>query len=78
MEHKNLKTNVFSLETVFNDSAELPLDVDFTLPDYYQDVSKILKCRAVPRIASKSISGSNVSVEGTVTVTVIYCSEDNC
>ena len=42
MEQKNLKTSVFSVDNVFCDSLELPIDVDFTLPDYYADISKIL------------------------------------
>lgn len=78
MEHKNLKTSVFSVETAFNDSAELPIDIDFTLPDYYADVLKILKCRAVSRVSSKNIKGNNISVEGCIAVTVIYCGNDNC
>lgn len=78
MEHKSIKTNVFSLDTIFNESAEQPIDIDFTLPDYYADISKILKCRAVSRISSKGINGSSISIEGCVTVTVIYCGSDNC
>lgn len=78
MECKCLKTNVFSTETVFNESAEQPIDIDFTLPDYYPDISKILKCRAISRIASKSTGGNAVTVEGCVTVTVIYSDSDNC
>ncbi len=78
MEQKNLKTSVFSLDTVFCESAEQPIDIDFTLPDYYADISKILKCRAVSRISSKGINGNHISVEGCVTVTVIYCGSDNC
>lgn len=78
MEQKNLKTSVFSLDTVFCESAEQPIDIDFTLPDYYVDISKILKCRAISRISSKSINGSSAAIEGCVTVTVIYCGNDNC
>lgn len=77
MENKNLKTSIFSLDTVFCESAEQPIDIDFTLPDYYSDISKILKCRATSRIASKSINGDRISVEGCATVTVIYCGNDN-
>lgn len=78
MEQKSLKTSVFSLDTVFSESAEQPIDIDFTLPDYYADISKILKCRAVSRISSKGMNGSSISVEGCITVTVIYCGSDNC
>lgn len=77
MEQKNLKTSVFSLDTIFNESAEQPIDVDFTLPDYYPDISKILKCRAISRIAAKNVNGSNISVEGCVCITTIYCGNDN-
>ena len=78
MENQNLKTSVFSIDTVFSESAEQPIDIDFTLPDYYADISKILKCRAVARVAAKCINGSNISIDGCVTVTVIYCGSDNC
>ena len=77
MEHKILKTSIFSLDTVFCGSAEQAIDIDFALPDYYVDISKILKCRAVSRISSKSINGDRVLVEGCVTITVIYCGNDN-
>lgn len=77
MEQKILKTSVFGIDTVFGDSAEQPIDIEFTLPDYYADISKILKCCSVARISSKNVNGSSVSVEGSVTVTVIYCGTDN-
>lgn len=78
MEQKILKTSVMGIDTVFGDSAEQPIDIEFTLPDYYADISKILKCCSVARISSKSINGSTLSVEGAVTVTLIYCGVDNC
>lgn len=77
MEHKNMKTSVLLEETVFSQSAEQAIDADFTLPDFCPDISKILKCRAVSRISSKGVNGRSITVEGTVTVTVIYCDEDN-
>lgn len=78
MEQKILKTGIVSLDTVFCESAEQPIDIDFTLPDYYADISKILKCRAVSRVVSKSANGNHVLVEGCITATVIYCGSDNC
>lgn len=73
MEQKNIRIPVYSNETVFCDSAEQPIDVDFTLPDYCPDIQKILKCRAVSRISSKGINGGTITVDGSITVTVIYC-----
>ena len=76
MEQKSLKTKVFIKEKIYNESAELPIDVDFTMPDYYPDITKILKCRAVPRISAKGVNGRNVTVDGVVTITVLYCNEN--
>lgn len=77
MEDKRLKIPVFATETVFSESAEIPVDIDFTLPDYCADVSKILKCRSISRIASKSTSSRSITVDGCVTVTVIYADREN-
>ncbi len=77
MEDKCMKASVFTLETVFRDSAEVPIDIDFNLPDYCPEVSRILKCKAVPRVASKSVSGRSATIDGGVTVTVIYSDDEN-
>ncbi len=72
MEQKELKTNIFTNEIIFSESVEQAIDVDFSLPDYCPDISKIFKCRAVPRISSKGINGRTVTIEGTVYITLIY------
>lgn len=77
MHEKCLKSNIFVNETYFCDSTEQAIDVDFTLPDYCPDISKIFKCHAVPRIASKSINGMNVTIDGNVSITILYADKDN-
>ena len=76
MEQKCLKTSVYLNDTVYSDSAEQAIDVDFTLPDYCPDISKIFKCRAVPRISSKGIEGKNITVEGSVCITILYADKE--
>lgn len=76
MEQKCLKTSVYVNDTVYCDTVEQAIDVDFTLPDYCPDISKIFKCRAVPRIASKGINGKTVTIDGAVNITLIYCDKD--
>lgn len=76
MEQKCLKTSVYVNEVVYNETAEQPIDVDFTLPDYCADISKIFKCRAVSRISSKGINGKNIFVDGTIYITVLYADEN--
>ncbi len=77
MDNKALKTGVFYNKNIFCDTCEQPIDVDFTLPDYCPDISKIFKCKAVARITSKGITGKNITVDGTVVITLLYCDKDN-
>ncbi len=73
---KILKTNVYFNDTVFCDTTEQAIDVDFTLPDYCPDISKIFKCQAVPRISSKGINGKTVNIDGSIAITILYCDRD--
>lgn len=77
MESKKIKTQVFANEVIFEESAEHPVDAGFTLPDYCPEISKILKCRAVSRISSKSVNGRNIALEGTVTITLMYADAEH-
>ncbi len=76
MEEKVLKTSIFVNSTVLNETAEQAIDVDFTLPDYCPDISKIFKCRAVSRITSKSINGKTITVDGFAAITLLYCDSE--
>lgn len=77
MKEKCLKSDVFVNENIFCDSLEQAIDADFTLPDFCPDVSKIFKCNAIPRIVSKSLNGASVTLDGNVTVTILYCDREN-
>lgn len=77
-----MELNIFNSDAAFNDkvfsgSAEYSIDSDLVLPDYYPEISKILKCRVVPRISSNSVSGQTLTVDGNITVNLIYCSPEN-
>lgn len=77
MDAKILKHDIFTEESVFKDSAEVSVDTDFTLPDYYGEIKKILKCKAVPRIASKGINGEEFVIDGATEINFIYIDEEN-
>lgn len=76
MVDKVLKTSVFVNETLFCDSAEVAVDSDFSLPDYCPEISKIFKCRAIPRISSKGINGKNITVDGVICITLLYADKE--
>lgn len=72
MEERIIKTDVFFNTAVFEETAELPVDADFTLPDYCPDISKLFKCRARAEIAAKAVNGKSITAEGNVCITVLY------
>lgn len=63
-------------ETVFDGLVEQPVDLDFSLPDYFPDVKKILKCKICPQIGSRDISGDKLYIEGNTKVSLIYLDEE--
>lgn len=61
----------------FNQSAEHSVELDLAVPEYYPEIQKVLKCRATPRVASSSINGQILSVEGNVNILLMYVTPKN-
>lgn len=76
MERNILKSNVYTNEIAYCETLEQNVDIDYSLPDYCPDILRILKCKAVPRISLKNISGKTITLDGTVSITVYYSDED--
>ncbi|BED92803.1 MAG: DUF3794 domain-containing protein [Candidatus Paraimprobicoccus trichonymphae] len=66
------KDVIFNNSLIFNDGQELPVDMDFSLPDYCPDIQKILKCQVKPAIISKNVSGDRLNIDGNVNINLIY------
>lgn len=64
-------------DLVFEGCKEIPLDLDFSLPDYCPDIQRVLKCRVCPDITSRNISGDRLNIEGTAKIRVIYSDAEN-
>lgn len=61
---------------VFDGCQELPIDIDFSLPDYCPDMQRILKCVVKPDISSRSISGDRLTIDGNASIHIIYIDAD--
>lgn len=73
-----LKREVVSLdEMIHSGNIEIPIECDFYLPDYYDDIHRVLKCSAFPRVQSHSVSGSSITVNGNLTVVLLYVSDQD-
>lgn len=59
--------------TLFEQNTEQAIDTDFTLPDYCPDIERVLKCRVVPHLISKNISGDTLNIDGVASASLIYC-----
>lgn len=77
MEHNILKEPVYSENTVCAETAEVPIDADFILPDYCPSIAKIFKCTVNPRIVSRSFNAQSADIEGMLCINVIYANADN-
>lgn len=78
MDFKTVRQKMMVNETVYNATGELPIDVDFDLPDFYPEIIKILKCKVVPRINSKNINGTNVDIDGHICISLLYADKNGC
>ncbi|MBE6845278.1 MAG: DUF3794 domain-containing protein [Ruminococcus sp.] len=76
----NLKINRESLsvsEKIYDGSQEQSVELDYILPDYYQDIFKMVKCTVYPSVTSYGINGETLTYELIADVKFLYCSEKN-
>ena len=72
MDFKITNFDVSTEQIYLEQTAEIPIDIDFTLSDYEGEIKKVLNCEITPYITSKQISGSSLLVEGEAILKVIY------
>jgi len=71
------KSTLAIRDQVFEGCKEVPVDLDFSLPEYCPDIKKILKCRMCPNITSRNISGDRLNIEGMTKIRVMYVDSEN-
>lgn len=77
MSENCMKSNIFYNENIYENTAEIPIDAEFTMPDFCPDISKLLKCKATARVSSKTVNGNNINIDGTVTVNILYSNDES-
>lgn len=75
MDYNMTKFDVASEQICLEQTAELPIDADFSVADYLADIKKVLKCKITPYISSRQITGNVLVVEGTAMISVIYAND---
>ena len=72
MDYKISHFEVATERICLEQTAELPLDADFTVADYLGEIKNVLKCKITPYITGKQLSGNAVSVEGIAHISIMY------
>ncbi len=73
----NFKKCTFGeVRTVLDTTVDNSFDFDVTLPDYFPDIQRVLKCTVNPGITSSVITDGRVTADGTAVLRVIYSSEN--
>lgn len=72
------QTNTLSCrKTLFDATTEQPVDCDITLPEYFPDAVRVLKCSLTPRITAVQSAADRVTAEGSALLRILYVSEEN-
>lgn len=74
-----LKTNKTKMQicSLVNEfSAEQPLESSITLPEYFGDIVKVLRCTVCPVAASVTCSSGRITAEGVNVIRVVYAADN--
>ncbi len=63
------------LKEIFSGTLMSENSFDFIIPDYTDDVEKILLCTALPKIEGTFVDGSSLEIEGNITFRLLLCTE---
>lgn len=75
-ELKLTKDHVFVTETLLDAAAEQPVELDYSLPDYYPSIFRLLKTSVRPMIQQTRIAGGRLTADGLCKVDILYISEE--
>lgn len=75
----NVKMNeVSKKKTAYKETVEQAIDCDITLPEYFPDIVRVLKCTLTACVTNVQKSGDRVTAEGMGHLSLLYVSDGNC
>lgn len=77
MNYEAIKDYINAIELIYEGTTEQLVESEVNLPEYYCDVTKVLKCTVNPIILTTQITGERVIVEGNAKICFIILGEDN-
>ena len=72
MKNNAATQNICFKELNMDYEYEVPIDCEFTLPDYCPPIKKLLRYKVSPKVSSKSVSGGNINIDGVAKINILY------
>ncbi len=76
MELNKQEIRIPTMRKAYEKTVEQGVDTEFSLPDYYPEISKILKIMTVVNISTAQCSNNKITVGGQTVLTVLYFGND--
>lgn len=74
MNVENFMINDLKKEQIL--TGQQMIEYDILLPDYYDNIGKIMKCSVLPYVETVTCSGDRISIAGSLQISVLYVGED--
>lgn len=62
-------------EELKTETAEHSMESELILPDHYEDMGRILKCKGEPQILAATVNGKTLTVEGVLCMELLYVNQ---
>ena len=75
MDFKVIRQTIAQNGVIYAQNVEQSVDCEFNLPDYCQNIGRILKCQLTGRVGSAAVGAGNLNLEGMALVWILYVSD---
>lgn len=75
MNINTVNTDISMKRLAFEEAAEQQIESDITLPDYFPDIVRVIKCTLKANIVSVSSGGNRITADGNAIISVLYICE---
>lgn len=75
MNINTVNTDISMKRLAFEEATEQQIESDITLPDYFPDIVRVIKCTLKANIVSVSSGGNRITADGNAIISVLYICE---
>ncbi len=71
------QSNLSTLEKIPEIAVEQSIDAEIVLPDYYPEITRVLKCLSEVSFINKQLNAKKIDIAGQVSMTLLYADKDD-